>query len=46
MSSDPMRPIMPRKGASSVTPEQAHAAKDRRRGIKHGKGKKRKSKGK
>lgn len=40
-------PIMPRPGKSSVTPEQAHALKERRREIKHGKSKKkRKKKGK
>lgn len=39
-------PIMPRPGKSSVTPEQAHFAKERRREIKHGKGNKKKKKGK
>lgn len=47
MANSNQLPIMPRPGKSSVTPEQAHAMKDRRREIKHGKGqKKRKKKGK
>ena len=43
---DNMRPIMPRQGASSVTPEQAHERRRQRRAIKHGKGQKKRQKGK
>jgi hypothetical protein len=43
---DNLHPIMPRPGTSSVTPEQAHIARERRRSISHGKGKKKKQRGK
>lgn len=46
MANPNQMPIMPRPGKSSVTPEQAHALKERRREIKHGKSQKRKKKGK
>lgn len=46
MAGQKQPPIMPRPGKSSVTPDQAHLAKERRRDIKHGKGKKKKKKGK
>lgn len=39
-------PTLPRSGKSSVTPEQAHINRERRREIKHGKGQKKKRKGK
>lgn len=30
-------PMLPRPGKTSVTPEQAHQAKEHRRSIRHGK---------
>lgn len=47
MANNQQTPIMPRPGKSSVTPDQARLARDRRRDIKHGKSqKKKKRKGK
>jgi len=38
MANKQEKPIMPRPGASSVTPEQARQERRRRRSIRHSKG--------